>query len=333
MRVTAIGLLLLLLTGLIGPLPASAQRPGKMPRIGVLVPFGGVGSPACNRTDPDWGAFQQGLRDLGYVDGQNMRIEYRCSDFRHEQLLAVAAELVRLPVDVLVTAGAGALAAKQATTMIPIVFTVFADPLSEGLVASLARPGGNVTGQSVMGTDLAAKRVELLTELVPGLRRLAVLWNPGRPGFASQIQEIHTASTSKGLSLDVLEVRSPPEFDHAFRTMADTGVGAAILLDDAMFYQERTRLATLAAERHIPAIYGHRDYAEAGGLLSYGPHFPTLFRRAATFVDKILKGAKPEDLPVEQPTKFELVVNLRAAKALGLTIPPLILARADEVIE
>jgi putative ABC transport system substrate-binding protein len=327
MRVTGIGLicLLLMVTGLLAPLPTSAQRSEKISRIGVL--------PACNRTDPHWAAFQQGLRDLGYVDGQNMRIEYRCSDLEHEKLLAMAAELVRLPVDVLVTAGPGAVAAKQATMTIPIVFAVVADPISEGVVASLARPGGNVTGQSLMGTDLAAKRMQLLAEMVPGLRRLAVLWNPARPSFASQVQEIYTASASKGLSLDVLEVRSPPEFDYAFRTMADTGVGAAILLDDAMFHQERTRLATLAAERHIPAIYGHRDYAEAGGLLSYGPHFPTLFRRAAIFVDKILKGAKPGDLPVEQPTKFELVLNLNTAQALGLSVPPLLLAQADEVIE
>src|SRR6266446_3756818 len=208
MRVTAIGLIgLLMLTGLLGPLPTSAQRPEKIPRIGVLA-LGAVDSPVCNRTDPLWEAFQQGLRDLGYMEGQNMRIEYRCGDFQHEQLLALAAELVRLPVDVLVTAGPGALAAKQATTTIPIVFAVLADPLGEGLVASLARPGGNVTGQSLMGTDLVAKRLELLTELVPGLRRLAVLWNAGRPRFASQIQEIHTASASRGLSLDVLQVRS-----------------------------------------------------------------------------------------------------------------------------
>ena len=327
MRVTGIGLicLLLMVTGLLAPLPTSAQRPEKISRIGVL--------PACNRTDPHWAAFQQGLRDLGYVDGQNMRIEYRCSDLEHEQLLAMAAELVRLPVDVLVTAGPGAVAAKQATMTIPIVFAVVADPLSERLVASLARPGGNVTGQSLMGTDLAAKRMQLLAEMVPGLRHLAVHWNPARPGFASQVQEIYTASASRGLSLDVLEVRSPPEFDHAFRTMGDTGVGAAILLDDAMFHQERTRLTTLAVQRQIPAIYGHRDYAEVGGLLSYGPHFPTLFRRAAIFVDKILKGAKPEDLPVEQPTKFELVLNLNTAQALGLTVPRLLLAQADEVIE
>jgi len=329
MRVTLLGLLGLLI--LLGPLPTRAQRPGKIPRIGVLA-LGGVGSPAWNRTDPLWEAFQQGLRDLGYVEGHNIHIEYRSDEIQHERLLARANELVQLPVDVLVTVGLGALAAKQATATTPIVFTVFADPLSEGLVASLARPGGNVTGQSLMGTDLAAKRLELLTELVPGLRRLALLWNPARPGLASQIHEIHTASESRGLPLDVLEVRTPPEFDRAFRTMGEQGVGAAILLDEAMFHQERTRITTLAAQRQIPAMYGHRDYAEAGGLLSYGPHFPTLFRRAATFVDKILKGAKPEDLPVEQPAQFELVINLKTAQTLGMTIPPLLLFQADVVL-
>jgi len=267
------------------------------------------------------------------VEGQNIRIEYRSGESQDERLLALATELAQLPVDVLVTAGPGALAAKQATTTIPIVFAVFADPLAEGLVASLARPGGNVTGQSLMGTDLAAKRLELLTELMPGLRRLAVLGNSARPRFASQIHEIHIASASRGLPVDVLEVRTPPEFDRAFRTMSDTGVGAAIILDEALFHQERTRIATLAAQHQIPAMYGHRDYAEAGGLLSYGPNFPALIRRAATYVDKILKGAKPEDLPVEQPTKFELVVNLKTAQTLGLTIPPILLFQADEVIK
>ncbi len=283
--------------------------------------------------NPFWEPFRQGLRDLGYVEGQNIRIEYRSGESQDERLLALATELVQLPVDVLVTAGPGALAAKQATTTIPIVFAVFADPLAEGLVASLARPGGNVTGQSLMGTDLAAKRLELLTELMPGLRRLAVLGNSARPRFASQIHEIHIASASRGLPVDVLEVRTPPEFDRAFRTMSDTGVGAAIILDEALFHQERTRIATLAAQHQIPAMYGHRDYAEAGGLLSYGPNFPALIRRAATYVDKILKGAKPEDLPVEQPTKFELVVNLKTAQTLGLTIPPILLFQADEVIK
>jgi putative ABC transport system substrate-binding protein len=184
-----------------------------------------------------------------------------------------------------------------------------------------------------MAPDLAAKRLELLTEVVPGLRRLAILWNPSRPAHAIQIQEIQAASARGGLHLEVLEVHSPPEFDRAFLTMGEQGVGAAIILDEALFYDERTRLATLAAQRQMPAIYGHRGYVDAGGLLSYGPNFTELHRRAATFVDKILKGAKPGDLPVEQPTKFELVINLKTAQALGLTMPPLLLFQADEVIK
>ena len=325
---SAVGVIVTLTLSLLAaPLTVPAQPRRTVPRIGILNP-GPLTEP-----NPFWEPFRQGLRDLGYVEGQNIRIEYRSGESQDERLLALATELVQLPVDVLVTAGPGALAAKQATTTIPIVFAVFADPLAEGLVASLAQPGGNVTGQSVMGTDLAAKRLELLTELMPGLRRLAVLGNSARPRFASQIHEIHIASASRGLPVDVLEVRTPPEFDRAFRTMSDTGVGAAIILDEALFHQERTRIATLAAQHQIPAMYGHRDYAEAGGLLSYGPNFPALIRRAATYVDKILKGAKPEDLPVEQPTKFELVVNLKTAQTLGLTIPPILLFQADEVIK
>jgi putative ABC transport system substrate-binding protein len=307
------------------PLAIQAQRPGKIPRIGVLH----AGS-AANALDE---AFEQGLRDLGYVEGKNIVLEYRFAKGQHERLPVLAAELVSLPVDVLVTGGPSALAAKQATTTIPIVFQAFNDPVGEGLVTSLARPGGNVTGLSVMGTDLAAKRLELLTAVVPGLRRIALLWNPVRPGFALQIQEIHAAAAQGGLHLDVLEVRSPPEFDRAFLTMVDTGVGAAIVFDDAMFHNERTRITTLAAQRQIPAMYGHRGYVDAGGLLSYGPHFPALFRRAATYVDKILKGTKPADLPVEQPTTFTLVINLKTAQALGLTLPPIVLFRADEVIQ
>ena len=323
---SAVGFIVTLtLSLLVAPLTVTAQPRRTVPRIGILIP--GTAS------NPLWEAFQQALRDLGYEEGKHIVLEYRFAEGQYERLPALAAELVRLPVDVLVTAGPGTLAAKQATATIPIVFTVFADPVAEGLVASLARPGGNVTGLSMMSQDLAAKRLELLTAVVPGLRRIAILWNPARPAQALQIQELQTAAAQGGLHLDALEVRSPSEFDHAFRTMGDTGVGAAIILDEGLFYDARTRLATLAAQHQIPAIYGHRGYVEAGGLLSYGPHFPALFRRAATFVDKILKGTKPADLPVEQPTTFALVINLKAAAALGLTIPPLLLFRADEVIE
>ena len=324
---SAVGCIVTLTLSLLAaPLTVTAQPRSTVPRIGMLA----LGR---EESDPLGDAFRQGLRDLGYVEGKNLVLEYRSAAGQNERLPALAAELVRLPVDVLVTAGQGALAAKHATATIPIVFTVFADPVGEGLVASLARPGGNVTGLSIMAQDLAAKRLELLTEVVPGLRRIAILWNPRRSAHAIQIQEIQAASARGGIHVDVLEARSPQEFDRAFRTMGEQGVGAAIILDEALFYDERTRLATLAAQRQMPAMYGHRGYVDAGGLLSYGPNFTELNRRAATFVDKILKGAKPGDLPVEQPTKFELVLNLKTAKALGITFPPTLLVLADEVIQ
>ena len=323
---SAVGFIVTLtLSLLVAPLTVTAQPRSTIPRIGILIPG--------TAPNPLWEAFQQALRDLGYEEGKHIILEYRFAEGQYERLPALAAELVRLPVDVLVTAGQGALAAKHATATIPIVFTLFADPVGEGLVASLARPGGNVTGLSMMSQDLAAKRLELLTELVPGLRRLAILWNPVRPVVALQVQELQTAAAQGGLHLDALAVRSPSEFDSAFRTMGDMGVGATIIFDEGLFYDARTRLATLAAQHQIPAMYGHRGYVEAGGLLSYGPHFPVLFRRAATFVDKLLKGAKPADLPIEQPMKFELVLNLKTAQAIGLTMPPTLLFQADEVIK
>ena len=324
---SAVGVIVTLTLSLLAA-PLTALPRSTVPRIGILFQ-----DTIAEVSTPLWEAFRQGMRDLGYVEGKNIVLEYRFAARQYERLPELAAELVRLPVDVLVTAGAGALAAKQATATIPIVFTVFGDPVGEGLVASLARPGGNVTGLSIMAQDLAAKRLELLTEVVPGLRRIAILWNPRRSAHAIQIQEIQAASARGGLHLEVLEVRSPPEFDRAFLTMGDKGVGAAIILDEALFYNERTRIATLVAQRQMPAIYGHRGYVDAGGLLSYGPNFAELNRRAATFVDKILKGAKPGDLPVEQHTKFELVINLKTAQALGLTMPPLLIFRADEVIK
>jgi putative tryptophan/tyrosine transport system substrate-binding protein len=321
-----LGLLVTLtLTGLVVPLVVEAQRPGKVPRIGIL-------TLASATSAPLWAAFRQGLRDLGYVEGRNMRLEERFAEGQYERLPTLAAELVRLPVDVLVTDGLGAVAAKRATAVVPIVFAAFAQPVEEGLVASLARPGGNVTGFSVMAPELAGKRLELLREIVPGVRRMGIVCNPGRRGHAIQVQESQTVAARVDIHLEVARVHSPQAFDRAFQTMADTGVGAVILLDDAMFYNERTRIATLAAQRQTPAIYGHRGYVDAGGLLSYGPNFPDLFRRAATFVDQILKGATPADLPVQQPTTFELVINLKTAEALGLTIPPALLFQATEVI-
>jgi ABC-type uncharacterized transport system substrate-binding protein len=319
-----LGLFVTLALGLLVAPLADAPPPGKIPLIGVLRPVAA--------DDPRTEAFRQGLRELGYVEGHNVRLAYRFAEGRFERLPTLAADLVGLSVDVLVTDGAGVLAAKQATETIPIVFAVFADPLAEGLVGSLARPGGNVTGFSLLAHDLAAKRVELLTTVVPGLRRIAVLWNRHRPGHASQIHEIQAASRRVGVHLAVLDVGRPHEFDHAFATMVDQGVGAALVLDSALFFQERTRLAALATKSQIPVIHGERGFVEAGGLLSYGPSFSALFQRAATYVDKIVNGTKPAALPVEQPTKFELVINLKTAKALGLTIPPTVLFQADEVI-
>ena len=321
-------IVMLILSPLTASLTVTAQPRSTVPRIGILEP-----GPSTEVANTFWEPFLHGLRDLGYVEGHNIRIEYRSGGDQSERLPALAAELVRLPVDVLVTAGAGTRAATQATATIPIVFAVFADPVGEGLVASLARPGGNVTGLSMMAPDLAAKRLELLTDVVPGLRRMAIVWYPDRPGFAGQVQETLAAAARVGIHLDVLEVRSPPEVDHAFRTMGEKGVGAAIILDEVRFFQARTRIATLAAQHQIPTIYGHRGYVDAGGLLSYGPSFAALFRQAATYVDKILQSAKPGDLPVEQPTKFELVINLKTAQDVGLTIPPMLLFQADEVIK
>ena len=314
----------LMLSLLAASLAAHAQPREKIPLVGVLRP--------TSPTDPLTEAFRQGLRDLGYVEGHNIHLEYRFAEGQYERLPALAAELVRLPVDVLVTDGPGAVAAKHATDRIPIVFAVFGQPVEEGLVASLAQPGGNVTGVSLMAPELVGKRLELLREIVPGIRRMAIVWNPGRPGHAIQVKATQAVAARVGLHLDVAEVRSPQEFERAFQTLVDQGVGAAIMLDDAMFYNERTGIVELAAQSQMPTMYDHRGYVEAGGLLSYGPNFTELFRRAAIFVDKILKGTKPGELPVEQPTQFALVINLKTAEALGLTVPPTLLFQATEVI-
>jgi putative ABC transport system substrate-binding protein len=317
-------LITLALGFLVAPLATDAQPRGKIPLVGVLRP--------TSPTDPLTEAFRQGLRDLGYVEGHNIRLECRFAEGQYERLPELAAELVRLPVDILVTDGPGAVAAKHATDRIPIVFAAFSNPLEEGLVASLARPGGNLTGFSPMALELAGKRLELLREIVPGILHMAIVWNPERLDHAIQVKEIQAMAARVGSHLEVMEMRSPQEFDHAFQTMVDKGVGAAIMLDDAMFYNERTRLVELAAKSQMPTMYGHRGYVEAGGLLSYGPNYTELFRGAATFVDKILKGAKVGELPVEQSTTFALVINRKTAQTLGLTIPPALLFQATEVI-
>jgi putative ABC transport system substrate-binding protein len=319
------------LTGglLAAPLAAEAQPAAKVPRIGVL--GSGSRSDLSPRLDP----FRQGLRELGWVEGQNIAMEYRFAEGRYDRLPDLAAELVRLRVDLIVAVPTAAVvAAKNATATIPIVMISVGDPVGLGLVASLARPGGNATGLSYSaGLEIFSKQLELLKETVPKVRRVAVLSNPAHPAHPLQIREVNIAARSLGLQLQLLEARGPNEFDGAFAAMAKERVEALLVVVDAMFILHRTRLADLAARSRLPAVYGTRESVEAGGLMSYGPSVRDLFRRSATFVDKILKGAKPGDLPVEQPTQFELVINLKTAKALGLRIPQSLLQRADEVIQ
>jgi putative ABC transport system substrate-binding protein len=314
---------------LVVPLAAEAQRAGRVPRIGYL----GTRSPSDFGLD----AFRQGLRELGWVEGQNIVIEYRFAEGRLERLPDLAAELVRLKVDVIMThSNPGATAAKNATNTIPIVMTVVGDPVGLGLTASLARPGGNATGLSfsVVGLEIIGKQLELLKETVLKIRpRVAILSNAASPIQPLAIRDVNVAAQSLRVQLQFLEVRGPDEFDSAFAAMTKERVGALLVVADTMFMFHRTQLADLAARSRLPAAYGWREHVEAGGLMSYGPSLRDLFQRAAVFVDKILKGAKPADLPVEQPTKFELVINLKTAKALGLTISQSLLLRADQTIE
>jgi putative ABC transport system substrate-binding protein len=264
-------------------------------------------------------------------------IEYRSAEGKSDRLAVLAAELVALNIDVIVAPGTPqALAAKQATRTLPIVFATAADPVGSGLVTSLARPGGNVTGLSILAPALVSKRLELLTQALPGVSRVAVLWQPGGHDERTDndiLKEAGVAARVLGVRLQFVEVRGPADFDRAFSDMTRARAGALTVLTGIMFLNERRRLVDLTAKNRLPAVYGGRDFVDAGGLLSYGPNLADLYRRAATYVDNILKGAKPGDLPVEQPTKFELVINLKTAKALGLTIPPALLQRADQVIE
>jgi putative ABC transport system substrate-binding protein len=315
---------------LAAPLAAEAQQAAKIARIGYL-----AGSLAGNPHLPE--AFRQGLRDLGYVEGRTVVIEYRDAEGKLERLPALAAELVALKVDVILAGGTPqALAAKQATRTLPIVFAAHADPVGSGLVTSLARPGGNVTGLSLLAPELVGKRLEQLKQAVPGVNRVAVLWEPGAYVELTErdiLKETEVAARALGVRLQFVEARGPADFDRAFSDMTRARAGALTVLPSTMFIIERRRLVDLAAKNRLPAVYTSREYVDAGGLMSYGPSIADLFRRAATYVDKILKGAKPGDLPVEQPTKFELVINLKTAKALGLTIPPSVLSRADEVLQ
>ncbi len=315
-----------LLVGCVGM--AEAQQPGKIPRIGYLVPRSAL------ETREE--AFRQGLRDLGYVEGKNIIVEYRFAEGKSERLPELAAELVRLKVDVIVAPGTPlAQAAKTATRTIPIVFSAVADPIGTGLVTSLARPGGNITGLTPISADLSAKRLELLKETVPRVSRIAVLSTPDYPlpVKAETLKEMEAAARALGVQLQLLEVRGPNDFDSAFGAMSRERAGAFTVLPIPMFLAERRRIVDLAAKNRLPAIFHWSEYVEAGGLMSYGTDPVALFRRAATYVDKILKGAKPADLPVEQPMKFELIINLKAAKQIGLTIPLNVLARANKVIK
>jgi putative ABC transport system substrate-binding protein len=303
---------------------ASAQQATRIQRIGFLTPT----------TLGSYGAFRQGLRDLGYVEGKNIVIEYPKAEGNFTRAPARAAELVRLKVDVIVTTGAtDTRAAKEATTTIPIVFLQDPDPMANGLVTSLSRPGGNITGLSTLGADISGKRLELLKEVLPKLARLAVLGNSANAGNGIQLRETERAAGAFGMHLQYLDVLSAKDIETAFREASKERADAVFVLGFPGARSERTLLAEHAVKTRLPAIYPQINYVEeAGGLMSYGTSFADLERRAAVYVDKILKGAKPADLPVEQPKKFELIINLKAAKQIGLTIPPNVLARADKVI-
>jgi putative ABC transport system substrate-binding protein len=326
---TTMALLITFVLGLlVAPLAAEAQPPTRVHRIGVL-----AGGTTSGR-DPYVEAFLEGMRALGYVEGQNLVMEYRGAGGQYERLPDLAAELVRLKVDVLlVVITPAALAAKHATTTVPIVMAGVGDPVGSGLVASLAQPSGNVTGLAALSPELAGKQLEFLKDVLPTVSRVAVLWNPANPVHALQVRAADVVAQALGVQLHLLEARGPDTFDSAFAAMTSAHAGALLVLGDPVFAQHRSRLAELAAMSRLPAIYRIREHVEAGGLMSYGPSLPDTWRRAVTYVDKILKGAKPADLPVEQPTKFELVINLKIAKALGLTMPPSLLLLADEVIQ
>jgi putative ABC transport system substrate-binding protein len=309
------------------PLAAGAQTQPKIPRVGFI-----AGS-SLAATAHTLGAFRKGLTELGYVEGQTIALEVRFAEGRTERIPELVAELVGLKMDLLVAGvSSAALAAKKATRTIPIVM-VAPDPVGLGLVASLARPEGNLTGLSYFNEAIVGKRLELLKELVPGLARVAVLKNPLMEVHAIFWKDTEAAARTLGVALQPLEVRGPEDFEAAFAAATRGNAHALIAFDDALSVAHRPRIVALAASSRLPAMYGLREFPDDGGLMSYGPSFVVLFRRAATFVDKILKGAKPADLPVEQPTKFELVINRKTATALGLTVPPTLLAQADDVIE
>jgi putative ABC transport system substrate-binding protein len=308
------------------PLPANAQQAPKVARIGVLLP----GAPP----DALLEALRGGLRELGYTEGQNITFEVRYAEGKLDRLPALAAELVHLRVDIITTISTpAALAAKQSTGTIPIVFTAVGDPVGAGVVESLARPGGNLTGMSLLATELSGKRLELLREAVPNASRVAMLWNSTNPGMFLRAREAEAAAKLLGMTLISLGVHDLDTFDSAFARITRDRPDALLTLVDPFTRLHRKRIVEFAAQHHLPEIYEAREFADAGGLMAYGPSLADQERRAATYIDKILRGAKPSELPAEQPTKIELVINLKTAKALGLTIPQPVLLRADEVVQ
>jgi putative ABC transport system substrate-binding protein len=319
---------LLGVAGVAWPLGARSQQPAKLPTIGFL----GASTPA---SAGQWGAasFVKRLSELGWIEGGNVAIEYRWADGRSQRFADIAAEFVNLKVDVIITAGTEpVVAAKQATSLIPIVFASAGDPVANKLVTSLSRPGGNVTGLSNQSPDLAGKRLELLREVIPSVRRVAIMVNVGNPNAVLEIGEVQAAATKLQLEVQTTEIRRAKDIAPAFQVLSGRA-DALYVYSDPFVTANQTQINNLALAARLPTMHGQRAHVEAGGLISYGVNFADQYRRAADYVDKILRGTKPANLPVEQPTKFELVINLQTAKALGLTIPPLLLARADELIE
>jgi putative tryptophan/tyrosine transport system substrate-binding protein len=319
-----------MLTGgiVVAPFAAEAQQAAKVPRIGFL------GNSTAALEANLVGPFREGLRDLGYIEGRNILIEYRWAEGKNERFPGLIVELLALKVEVIVTAGTPAsLAVKKTAPSIPLVMAAVGDPIGVGLVASLARPGGNSTGLTAIAPELEGKRLELLREVVPKLSYIAVMWNPDNPFHAGALKEARAAAQVLGIKVQPLGVRVSEDFPASFAAILRERPGALLVLADRLFLHNRARIVDFEAKHRLPGVYPYRELVEAGGLMSYGPSYADMHRRAATYVDKILKGAKPADLPVEQPTKFELVINLKTAKALGLTIPPSVLQRADELIQ
>jgi putative tryptophan/tyrosine transport system substrate-binding protein len=308
------------------PLAARAQQPGKLPTIGYL------GTTTASAWKPWTAAFVQRLHELGWIEGSNLAVEYRWAEAHSERFAEIAAEFVRLKVDVIVTGGNAAVAVKQTTSVIPIVFVLAVDPVRMGLIASLARPGGNVTGLSNQQTDTPGKRLELLREIVPNLRRLAIMANVDFPEAMLEMREVQVISKTQGVDVVTAEIRRAEDISTAFAALRGQSE-ALYVVADTLVNDNRSRVSMLALDARLPAVYGFRNMVEAGGLMSYGANYSSLFQRAGNYVDKILRGAKPSDIPVEQPTKFDLVINLKTAKELGVTIPDTLLALADEVIE